>query len=111
MQFSLVALLAIAAVTVSASPLRLRQTTCDLKTCILDLAPAVVSCASAAAQLGADAFSDAGCVVAAVKDGVELPAPCNGCADQLGISGDVAAAESAISGAADSVGNAIGGIF
>ncbi|KAJ7621965.1 hypothetical protein DFH06DRAFT_1447978 [Mycena polygramma] len=111
MQFSLIALLAIVAATASARPLRMRQNTCDLKTCVLDLAPAVVGCASAAAQLGVDPFSDAGCVISAVKDGVELPAACNGCIDQLGISGDVVKAENAISGVAGSIGDAIGGLF
>ncbi|KAJ7921337.1 hypothetical protein B0H13DRAFT_2656030 [Mycena leptocephala] len=96
MQFSLVALFAIAATVVSAGPLRLRRNTCDLKNCALDLAPTVLGCGSAAAQLGADPFSDAGCVVAALKDAVDLPASCNGCADQLGISSAVDEAKNGI---------------
>ncbi|KAJ7170956.1 hypothetical protein C8R46DRAFT_1087263 [Mycena filopes] len=97
MQFSLVALLAIAT-AVSAGPLRMRQGTCDIKTCVLDLAPSVVACAGAAAQAGVDPISDAGCVLAGVKDVAELPASCTGCVDQLGLSGDIASAESAIKG-------------
>ncbi|KAJ7133405.1 hypothetical protein C8R44DRAFT_977572 [Mycena epipterygia] len=97
MQFSLIALFALVA-TVSAGPLRMRQSTCDIKTCVLDLAPSVVSCGSAAAQAGVDPFSDAGCVLAAAQDVAQLPASCNGCADQLGIAGDVESAKNAIEG-------------
>ncbi|KAJ6501119.1 hypothetical protein C8R47DRAFT_1068103 [Mycena vitilis] len=71
MQFSIVALLAIVA-TVSAGPLRARLATCDLKTCAIDLAPTVTSCATAVADLTAVPFSDAGCVAAAVTQGVDL---------------------------------------
>jgi len=86
MQFSsLVALLAIATTTVSAGPLRMRQTasTCSIKDCVLDLAPTVVGCGAAAAQLGVDPFSDASCILAAVKDVAELPPSCNGCEAQI----------------------------
>ncbi|KAJ7621960.1 hypothetical protein DFH06DRAFT_769267 [Mycena polygramma] len=92
MQFTLVVLLAIVA-TVSAGPLRVRLATCDLKTCAVDLAPTVTSCATAAADLTAVPFSDAGCVAAAVTQGVDLPAACTGCVDLL-INGKVAAANS-----------------
>ncbi|KAJ7133406.1 hypothetical protein C8R44DRAFT_977573 [Mycena epipterygia] len=97
MQFSLITLFALVA-TVSAGPLRMRQSTCDIKTCVLDLAPSVVSCAAAAAQAGVDPFSDAGCILAAVKDVAQLPLSCNGCADQLGIAGDMESAKNAIEG-------------
>ncbi|KAJ7621969.1 hypothetical protein DFH06DRAFT_1305689, partial [Mycena polygramma] len=57
-------------------------------------------------KLGADPFTDAQCIIAAVNDDVQLPASCDGCADQLG--GDV---ENAISSVADSIGNIIDSIF
>ncbi|KAJ7722440.1 hypothetical protein DFH07DRAFT_946703 [Mycena maculata] len=87
MQFSLVALFAVLATGVAAAPtpLAFRQT-CDIASCVVDLAPSVVSCASAAAQLGVDPVSDASCLIAAAKDVVELPASCNGCLAQFGVS-------------------------
>ncbi|KAJ7250692.1 hypothetical protein C8J57DRAFT_1723456 [Mycena rebaudengoi] len=99
MQFSLVAIFAVFVTTVVAAPapLRLRQS-CDLKTCVLDLAPSVVSCGSAAAQLGVDPFSDAGCLLAAAQDVDQLPASCNGCADQLGLETAFEKAKNAIEG-------------
>ncbi|KAJ6585602.1 hypothetical protein B0H19DRAFT_1110269 [Mycena capillaripes] len=122
MQLTLVAMIAIAATAVSAGPLRMRQDTCDLESCILNLGPAAIGCVSAAAQLGADPFSDAGCLVAAAKDAVDLPPSCNGCADQLGITSEfdaaknavsngVDAAEGAVSDGVDAAKNAIEGLF
>ncbi|KAJ7078008.1 hypothetical protein B0H15DRAFT_933843 [Mycena belliarum] len=125
MQFTFVALLAVLASGVAAAPTPVyfaRDGTCDVKTCVLDLAPSVIACASAAAQLGADVLSDAGCIVAAAKAGTSFPTSCAGCADQLGVADDVAAAQSAVSGAAQnagdkikdglgSIGHKIGGIF
>ncbi|KAJ7194230.1 hypothetical protein GGX14DRAFT_700963 [Mycena pura] len=98
MQFSLVALFVIAATSVSAGPLRMRQSTCDLKTCVLDLAPTGVSCAAAAAQADIDVFSDAGCIVSAAQDVASLPASCSGCLDQLGVAGDLEKAKNAVEG-------------
>ncbi|KAJ7728589.1 hypothetical protein DFH07DRAFT_969811 [Mycena maculata] len=83
MQLSALALFALAA-TVSAGPLRLRQSTCDIATCVLDLAPTVVGCGSAAAQLGIDPVSDISCLIAAATDAVQLPSSCDGCASQFG---------------------------
>jgi hypothetical protein len=98
--------------------------------CFLDLAPTGVSCVAAAAQgeLGAsllfssslhiyspynehpDIVSDGGCLIAAAKDVVDLPASCTGCAAQLGItlpsassSGVVGSIESGL----ESAGNAV----
>ncbi|KAJ7921338.1 hypothetical protein B0H13DRAFT_2416549 [Mycena leptocephala] len=111
MQFSLVALFAIAATVVSAGPLRLRQSTCNISTCVLDLAPSVVACASAAAQLGADPFSDAGCLIAAVKDVAEFPDSCDGCAEQLGVTDAIDEAKNGISNAIGEAENGIEGLF
>ncbi|KAJ6614824.1 hypothetical protein B0H10DRAFT_1944473 [Mycena sp. CBHHK59/15] len=86
MQFSLIAILSVVAATVSAAPAPLfLRDTCDIKTCVLDLAPSVVSCGSAAAQLGVDPFSDAGCLIAAANDVVQLPPSCDGCAAQFDV--------------------------
>jgi len=88
MQFSLVALSAVLATGVYASPepLSLRQDTCEIADCLLDLAPSAVACASAAAQGGTDPVSDTNCLIDAAKDVVEgLPASCNGCLAELGI--------------------------
>ncbi|KAJ7874485.1 hypothetical protein B0H14DRAFT_3437649 [Mycena olivaceomarginata] len=88
MQFSLVALSAVLATGVYAgpAPLLLRQDTCEIAHCVLDLAPSAVACASAAAQGGADPVSDANCLIDAAKDVVEgLPTSCNGCLAEFGI--------------------------
>jgi hypothetical protein len=98
MQFSLIAILAIATTAVFAGPVRMRRGTCDIKTCVLDLAPTGVACAAAAAQAAADPISDAGCIIAALKDVDELPTSCDGCADQLGISSALESAKNAIEG-------------
>ncbi|KAJ7186154.1 hypothetical protein C8R46DRAFT_1185618 [Mycena filopes] len=110
MQFSLVVLLTIAT-AVSAhgpGPLRMRQDTCNMKQCVLDLAPSALSCLDAAKQDAANLISDASCIIGAIKDVVELPASCTGCADQLGLSGDVASAENVIGDGISSAENAIG---
>ncbi|KAJ7342809.1 hypothetical protein DFH08DRAFT_962847 [Mycena albidolilacea] len=97
MQFSF-AVFIIAASTVSAGPLLMRKGTCDIETCVLDLAPAVVGCGAAAAEAGANPFADATCVIAAAKDVDDLPDSCNGCDDQLGISSAIDSAKNAIEG-------------
>ncbi|KAJ7020223.1 hypothetical protein C8F04DRAFT_1194018 [Mycena alexandri] len=115
MQFSLVAFFAVLATGVTAAPaaLFLRQDACDIKSCVIALAGTVVSCGTAAAQLGADPFSDAGCLFAAVKTTTEFPPSCDGCLEQFGVNvpGAVSTAESAVEGAAESVGSAISGLF
>ncbi|KAJ6585603.1 hypothetical protein B0H19DRAFT_1250397 [Mycena capillaripes] len=93
MQFSLIVLLAIAATAVSAAP---AKNTCNLKTCVVDLAPTVAACASAAAQDGIDPVSDEACITAAAKTLSKLPAPCTGCAKKLGVSSAVDSAKNAI---------------
>ncbi|KAJ6471154.1 hypothetical protein C8R47DRAFT_749950 [Mycena vitilis] len=114
MQFSIAAILTVLATgALSApAPLFLRQDTCDIANCVLDLAPSVVSCGSAAAQAGVDPVSDASCLIAAGKDVVDLPASCNGCAAKFGVNlpsttGVVGSIESGL----DNLGNDIKGIF
>ncbi|KAJ7933440.1 hypothetical protein B0H13DRAFT_1856217 [Mycena leptocephala] len=111
MQFSIVAILAVFSTGALAAPASLypRQT-CDIKNCFLDLAPTGVSCVAAAAQGELDIVSDGGCLIAAAKDVVDLPASCTGCAAQLGItlpsassSGVVGSIESGL----ESAGNAV----
>ncbi|KAJ6506596.1 hypothetical protein C8R45DRAFT_970071 [Mycena sanguinolenta] len=104
MQFSLVALFSVLATGALAAPLAVPRQTCSISQCVVDLAPSVVACATAAAQVDLDPVSDAGCLIAAAKDVVELPASCNGCLQQFGIS-------SAVSGALGSAESAISGIF
>ncbi|KAJ7041630.1 hypothetical protein C8F04DRAFT_1252951 [Mycena alexandri] len=82
MQFSLLAVFAIATTAVSGGPL-LRQNTCDIQDCILDLASTVVSCTSAVVAEEINLVADAQCIIAAVQDIRNLPAPCKGCIDFL----------------------------
>ncbi|KAJ7064036.1 hypothetical protein C8F01DRAFT_38676 [Mycena amicta] len=113
MQFSLVAVLATLAATVVAgpAPLFLRDGTCDIKSCVLDLGPSVVGCGSAAAQLGADPFSDAGCLLAAAKDVAQFPPSCAGCADQFGVTAAIGNAASSVESGLSSLGGDIAGLF
>ncbi|KAK6974915.1 CBP domain-containing protein [Favolaschia claudopus] len=128
MQFSLVACLAAFATTALAgpAPLFLRQAdSCDIANCVLDLAPSAVSCATAAAQAGADPVSDASCLIAVGKDVANLPASCNGCAAKFGVtlppasSGGVLgsiesgleSAKGAVEDGLGKIGSAISGIF
>ncbi|KAJ7722441.1 hypothetical protein DFH07DRAFT_856958 [Mycena maculata] len=108
MQFSLVALLAVLATGAAAAPTPLvfRQT-CDIASCVVDLAPSVVSCATAAAQVDLDPISDASCLIAAAKDVVELPASCNGCLAQFGISSAASSAAGTVEGGLSEAGSAI----
>ncbi|KAJ7700293.1 hypothetical protein B0H16DRAFT_772961 [Mycena metata] len=115
MQFSLVAFFAVLATGVTAAPVSvfLRQNACDIKTCVIALAGTVVSCGSAAAQLGADPFSDAGCLFAAAQTTTNFPPSCDGCLEQFGVNvpGAVSSAESAVEGAASSLGSDLAGLF
>ncbi|KAJ7430499.1 hypothetical protein B0H11DRAFT_2279996 [Mycena galericulata] len=79
MQFTLISLIAVLATGVAAAPAAFRRQTCDVATCLLDLAPTGVSCASAAAQVDIDPISDISCIIAAAKDVTALPASCSGC--------------------------------
>ncbi|KAJ6585694.1 hypothetical protein B0H19DRAFT_1110503 [Mycena capillaripes] len=109
MQLSLVAILAALATGALAAPapLFLRQDTCDIKSWVIDLAPSAVSCGSAAAQLGADPVSDAGCLIAAAKDVVNLPPSCNGCLAQFGVTQAATGVVGTIEGGLESAGHAI----
>ncbi|KAJ7430501.1 hypothetical protein B0H11DRAFT_2021729 [Mycena galericulata] len=78
MQFTLISLIAVLATGVAAAPAAYRRT-CDVATCLLDLAPTGVSCASAAAQVDIDPVSDISCIIAAAQDVTSLPASCSGC--------------------------------
>ncbi|KAJ7159472.1 hypothetical protein C8R46DRAFT_1224063 [Mycena filopes] len=112
MQFTLVALFAVLATSVTAAPAALflrDDAVCDISSCVVSLAGSVVSCGTAAAQLGADPFSDAGCLFAAVKTVTEFPPACDGCLEKFGVNvpGGVASAESAVKGA---LGSAVGSV-
>ncbi|KAJ7510813.1 hypothetical protein B0H11DRAFT_2269339 [Mycena galericulata] len=116
MQFSLVAILAALATSVAAAPtLFTRQDTCDITSCVLDLAPSVVTCGSAVAQAAVDPVSDVSCLIAAAKDVTEFPPSCNGCLQQFGVSTAVAGAattvETAVTGGLSSLGSDISGLF
>ncbi|KAJ6453169.1 hypothetical protein C8R45DRAFT_1223304 [Mycena sanguinolenta] len=113
MQFSIVTILAVLATGAFASPapLFLRQSTCAIASCVVDLAPSVVACGSAAAQAGVDPVSDASCLIAAAKDVVELPASCNGCAEQFGVTTAAQSVGSTIESGLESLGNDIEGLF
>ncbi|KAJ7049175.1 hypothetical protein C8F01DRAFT_1184891 [Mycena amicta] len=126
MQFSIVAMLALVAATVSAGPAPLflkNRDDCDIKDCILDLGPSVVGCASAVAQLGADPFSDVGCLLSAVKEVANFPPSCAGCLAKFGVDPNaitsatapvtsvVDSAEGALGDAADKVEGFFSGLF
>ncbi|KAJ7022584.1 hypothetical protein C8F04DRAFT_1272503 [Mycena alexandri] len=135
MQFSLVAFFAVLATGVAGAPapLFLRQDICDIATCVIDLGGSVVSCASAAAQLGVDPISDAGCLFAAAKTVTSFPPSCNGCLEKFGVSvptatingaigsvetavegglsGALSSAESAVENGLSGLGSAISGLF
>ncbi|KAF7329430.1 CBP domain-containing protein [Mycena kentingensis (nom. inval.)] len=126
MQYSLVAVISFlaAAASVSAGPAPIfMRDGCDIKNCVLTLGPSVVGCASAVAQLGADPFSDAGCLLSAAKQLSDFPESCAGCLEQFGVDpadiakvtepvGDVVdSVEDAVGDAADKVGDFFGGLF
>jgi hypothetical protein len=95
--------------------------------CVFDLAPSAVTCASAAAQGGADMslgflppihvlifsptdpFTDANCLIDAAKDVVEgLPASCSGCLAEFGINPPaLSGVMGTIEGGLESAGSAI----
>ena len=51
--------------------------------CATALAPSIVSCAAAAAQEFVDPISDVSCIAGAVNDGVNPPAACEVCFEDL----------------------------
>nr|GAT55556.1 predicted protein [Mycena chlorophos] len=109
MQFSVVAILATVAVSVSAAPAPLffRRQACDIVTCIEDIGPSVAGCAGAVAQVGAaciedigpsvagcagavaqvgaDPVSDGSCLLSAVKTLADFPDSCTGCLAKFGV--------------------------
>ncbi|KAJ6482522.1 hypothetical protein C8R45DRAFT_1001731 [Mycena sanguinolenta] len=112
MHFSLAALvLASGALAAPLSQLEVRQS-CDIASCVLDLAPSVVTCASAVAQVGADPVSDASCLIAAGKDVVDATPSCTACAASLGITlPDTSSITGAIENAGESALSGIEGLF
>jgi len=104
MQFSVVALLAAFAASVSAVPtsVHFNRQGCEALSCATALGPTAVSCVSAAVQEGVDPVSDAGCLASGLKTFLDPPAACNGCATGIG---------SAITSAAGSVESTFESIF
>ncbi|KAJ7712371.1 hypothetical protein B0H16DRAFT_1702978 [Mycena metata] len=120
MQFSLVAFFAVLATGVAAAPapIFMRQDVCDIAQCVINLGGSVVSCAAAAAQVGVDPVSDAGCLFAAAKTVTSFPPSCNGCLEQFGVSvptatinGALGSVETAVENGLSSLGSDIEGLF
>ncbi|KAJ7330263.1 hypothetical protein DFH08DRAFT_815184 [Mycena albidolilacea] len=87
MQFSFVAILAILAILAvgtAAGPVPhvLRNETCNIKTCLFDLAGTVTACAPAIAAEGVNPLADFSCLVAALKELDDIPDSCIACVAQ-----------------------------
>ncbi|TDL17314.1 hypothetical protein BD410DRAFT_554639 [Rickenella mellea] len=78
MKFTLVSLVAVFAVTVSASP-AVSKRGCNVLGCITGLAPAIESCAEALIFEGDDIWADIQCFADAAADILDPPSACNGC--------------------------------
>ncbi|TDL16061.1 hypothetical protein BD410DRAFT_844722 [Rickenella mellea] len=78
MKFTIIAVLAVVASTVTASP-AIKKRSCHAFKCVAALAPAVVSCAAAAAEDGANPFADIECFADAAEDITNPPSACKGC--------------------------------
>jgi len=114
MRFALLTVLAafFGATYVSALPTgHSSKRSCDILTCVLDLAPTVLSCASAAAAEAVNFIADAGCLVAAAKVVDEFPASCDACADEFGVADEIKSLEGDVSSAVDDIGSELGSIF
>ncbi|KAJ7899296.1 hypothetical protein B0H14DRAFT_3852935 [Mycena olivaceomarginata] len=88
MQSSLVAVLAVLATGVCAGPLNplFGRATCDVKNCVVALAPSFpTACDPAAAQLGANTPFNTACLAAAAKGTAAFPTSCAPCAAQFGV--------------------------
>ncbi|KAJ7670916.1 hypothetical protein DFH06DRAFT_1370213 [Mycena polygramma] len=88
MQSSLVAVLAVLATGVCAGPLNplFGRATCDVKNCVVALAPSFpTACDPAAAQLGANTQFNTACLTAAAKGTAAFPTSCAPCAAQFGV--------------------------
>ncbi|KAJ7908929.1 hypothetical protein B0H13DRAFT_1878213 [Mycena leptocephala] len=88
MQSSLVAVLAVLATGVCAGPLNplFGRATCDVKNCVVALAPSFpTACDPAAAQLGANTPFNTACLAAAAKGTGAFPTSCAPCAAQFGV--------------------------
>ncbi|KAJ7861936.1 hypothetical protein B0H13DRAFT_1900332 [Mycena leptocephala] len=88
MQSSLVAVLAVLATGVCAGPLNplFGRATCDVKNCVVALAPSFpTACDPAATQLGANTPFNTACLAAAAKGTAAFPTSCAPCAAQFGV--------------------------
>ncbi|KAG6887679.1 hypothetical protein C0995_013594 [Termitomyces sp. Mi166 len=95
---------------------------CQIGACVAALAPTVVSCVGAAAQEGANLISDAGCLAGAINAGVNMPASCQTCIEDLDLGDKIKAVENGaetvatevgdeVQDVGDEVGDALGSIF
>ncbi|TDL15351.1 hypothetical protein BD410DRAFT_845251 [Rickenella mellea] len=82
MQFTIIAVLVAAAMTVTASPATvaaMEKRGCHVLGCLEALAPAIVSCGIALAEEGENPFEDIICFKDAAKDITHPPSACKGC--------------------------------
>ncbi|TDL15356.1 hypothetical protein BD410DRAFT_845255 [Rickenella mellea] len=78
MKFTILAVLAAVACTVTANPAAIKRG-CDVLGCLGALAPAIAICAAAAAEEGANPAADAECFFEAANELGNPPSVCNGC--------------------------------
>ncbi|KAJ7268020.1 hypothetical protein C8J57DRAFT_353770 [Mycena rebaudengoi] len=111
MQLSVFAVcVAFATATLAAPTPAFRRASCDITKCFLDLAPTGLTCAAAAAQEVANPISDASCLVAAAKLGVEFPSSCTACIDEFDVGDAVSEAEDAVGDGIDAIGDGISNV-
>ncbi|KAF7377460.1 hypothetical protein MSAN_00167800 [Mycena sanguinolenta] len=96
-----------------AAPLsQLEVRDCDIASCVVDLAPSVVTCATALAQAAVDFVADASCLIAAGKDVVDATPSCTACAASLGITlPDTSGVVGTLENAGESALSGIEGLF
>ncbi|KAJ6520996.1 hypothetical protein DFH09DRAFT_224693 [Mycena vulgaris] len=108
MQFSLVTLLAVFAAGAVAGPAPFfMRRGCDIGQCVIDIGPAVIGCAAAIAEEGANPFADATCLLSAAKDIKNFPASCTGCPEQLDVTSAIDSATNAVENGISSIGDEI----
>ncbi|TDL16058.1 hypothetical protein BD410DRAFT_795789 [Rickenella mellea] len=78
MKFTIIAVVAAVACTVTANPTTIKRG-CNVLGCLEALAPAIVSCGLALAEEGENPFEDVECFIDAAKDIAHPPKVCNGC--------------------------------
>ncbi|KAG5728097.1 hypothetical protein E4T56_gene19439 [Termitomyces sp. T112] len=85
------------------------RSACDIG--VAALAPTVVACVEAAAEEGANLTTDGVCLTGAINAGVNFPAACESCIEDLDLGDTVQTIENDVDQVETEIGDVVGSIF